>query len=348
MQGILRWVNVGVVLITLLAYLSPLMPPSRFWPLAVPGLFYPWLLLFNILFVIGWAVMRKRYFLLSLGCILIGANHIFGVVGFNSRATELKGHPALKVMTFNCHGFRPAHGATERTDAASIASLLKEYQPDVVCFQEFPPSAKAAAPYIAAIKAETELKNHYQPEHGTLALFSRFPIKDQSFKYFTNDANGYFFTDLAIGSQTVRVYNIHLQTNAVSGMADKLASEKQFQERETWLRIRGMIGRYGRSARLRSVQAREIAMKVGRSPYPTLACGDFNDVPLSYTYHTLSKGMHDAFRERGSGLGTTFGGSIPALRIDYILAAPKLSVRDFRIIKKDLSDHYPLISTIGL
>ncbi|MGH2645903.1 MAG: endonuclease/exonuclease/phosphatase family protein, partial [Chitinophagaceae bacterium] len=78
-----------------------------------------------------------------------------------------------------------------------------------------------------------------------------------------------------------------------------------------------------------------------------ILCGDFNDTPNSYAYFKISKNLQDAFLKKGFGLGRTYSTIAPTLRIDYILASPSFSVQSYHCIKKVLSDHYPVISTIS-
>ena len=187
-----------------------------------------------------------------------------------------------------------------------------------------------------------------QENKRALAIFSRYPIQEIETKYFGNKSNGFQSVDLQLDGQKVRLLNIHLQTNAISVMADKVASEGNLQEKETWLNIRGIMGRYRRSARKRATQAKEIAGHINQSPYPTLVCGDFNDVPQSYTYYTVSSGLQDAFKRKGRGLGITYAGKIPGLRIDYILANHQFKILDHRILDSNFSDHYPVKSVVLL
>ena len=70
--------------------------------------------------------------------------------------------------------------------------------------------------------------------------------------------------------------------------------------------------------------------------------GDLNDVPLSYTLGELRRaGLIDAFREAGRGSGITYGGPVPALRIDYVLATEELEALTASVLKCDFSDHRP-------
>jgi endonuclease/exonuclease/phosphatase family metal-dependent hydrolase len=78
------------------------------------------------------------------------------------------------------------------------------------------------------------------------------------------------------------------------------------------------------------------------SPYPIMLCGDFNDVPASYTYQSLSKGFTDSFKQFYIGMGGTFPRFFPALRIDYILFQEPLQCTHFALFRNNLSDHYPV------
>ena len=83
------------------------------------------------------------------------------------------------------------------------------------------------------------------------------------------------------------------------------------------------------------------------SPYPIILCGDFNDTPTSFTYKQLSKDLNDSFTNSGRGLGSTYNGKIPALKIDYILYSPNLNQVDFETNEVKLSDHYPIKSSFN-
>ena len=147
--------------------------------------------------------------------------------------------------------------------------------------------------------------------------------------------------------EVIRVFNLHLQSNSISALTDKVAAEGNIQEKETWLNIRGIVGRFKRAAQLRARQAEEIALKIAQSPHPVIVGGDFNDTPQSYTYHTLVKELNDTFKQCGRGIGSTYSGKIPALRIDYVLSSKHFkSIRHKTYTRRTFSDHYPVESYI--
>ena len=99
-----------------------------------------------------------------------------------------------------------------------------------------------------------------------------------------------------------------------------------------------------KTAIVRSKEARTIKENIVKSPYPVVVCGDFNDIPVSYTYHVLSEGLQDAFQESAWGFGKTYAGHIPALKIDNILLDNSLEALHCHIPKIPFSDHYPVVA----
>ncbi|MCB0653834.1 MAG: endonuclease/exonuclease/phosphatase family protein [Saprospiraceae bacterium] len=345
MVKILLWANIFMILLGFGAYLSPHVSPEGFWIFSILGLFYPWLVFGNLLFVGIWAVLRKRYFIYSLAWLLFGWGQFTSLVAFRAKPIHARTETELRVMTYNCRNLIKPGSEKVRVTNEELTGLINEYEPDVLCFQEFPvPSISGQ--FADAITHGTGFKYFFQDQSGQLAIFSKYPISKKRAKYYTNHSNGYLSADITKGGKTFRLFNIHLQSNAVSTIADKVASEGKIQEKETWLTIRGMIGKYRNAARKRAMQAAEIAEHIQRSPNPVIICGDFNDVPQSNAYHLLSAGRKDTFKEAGVGLGTTYAGSIPALRIDYIFGAPDMKTLEFEIIKADFSDHYPVFARL--
>ena len=81
-------------------------------------------------------------------------------------------------------------------------------------------------------------------------------------------------------------------------------------------------------------------------PYATrtrrIVCGDFNDTPLSYTYRLMSRGLQDAFREKGRGFSHTYRGFYNTFRIDYVLVSDDFEVLSYEVPSVEFSDHHPV------
>jgi endonuclease/exonuclease/phosphatase family metal-dependent hydrolase len=80
-------------------------------------------------------------------------------------------------------------------------------------------------------------------------------------------------------------------------------------------------------------------------PFPVIVLGDFNDTPQSYTYAVIrGEDLHDSFVQRGSGIGTTYAGSIPGLRIDFVMTGSRFTIIRHEVLKLPYSDHYPVVA----
>ena len=98
----------------------------------------------------------------------------------------------------------------------------------------------------------------------------------------------------------------------------------------------------------RGDQADEVRKHADNSPYPEIICGDFNDVPNSYTYFKVRGDREDVFVKKGLGIGRTFRNISPTLRIDYIFADKQFEVVQFKRFVLPYSDHFPLITDLRL
>ena len=109
---------------------------------------------------------------------------------------------------------------------------------------------------------------------------------------------------------------------------------------------KNIVKRLKRAFIKRAKQAELIEYSISLSPYPVIVCGDFNDTPSSYTYNTVSKKLTDSFVESGNGFGRSYVGAFPSFRIDYILHSDQFIAYNFKTIREELSDHYPIITSL--
>ena len=100
------------------------------------------------------------------------------------------------------------------------------------------------------------------------------------------------------------------------------------------------------SSDLRSRQVDELSAHINSSPYPVIICGDFNDPPYSYAYSRISQYLQDTFLEKGKGFGISYNGSFIPYRIDYILHSNYFECLKYSMVRKKLSDHYPIVVTL--
>ena len=169
------------------------------------------------------------------------------------------------------------------------------------------------------------------------AIFSKHPIVHKGAFDFDKTYNNSLFVDVVVKGDTIRVYNLHLQSLGILPTVDFI----QQKGTET---IKKKISE---TFVQQENQVASIIAHKEKAPHPVILAGDFNNTAFSYIYKRLKNGMNDAFQERGNGLGTSFYFNKYPLRIDFILVSEELEILDFTNRKESFSDHYPIISTIA-
>lgn len=330
--------NIGLALATLLCYTAPYANPStKLWPLTFFGTGYFYLLSANVLFIGLWFVLKKKYWLLSLAVILIGAFHINSYIGLNSK-NNIPSPDSFKVMTYNIGGLQTYGPQSRKRRKAKIDKLIKFLNertvPEILCLQEY-----AWVKFFAE-----ELKYDQVIKNKGVAIYTSYQVLDKGKIEFHNSFNAAVWADLKINDEVVRVYNMHLQSNSVSKEAENLITVPGIQ---TLRGLRLVLAKVKWATSKRASQARLVAKHIKRSPHPVIVCGDFNDTPQSYTFRTISEGLINSFKEKGRGLGITYAGTIPGLHIDHILMDKKFKVEKHLITREPMSDHYPITCRIS-
>ena len=354
----LRKLNLWVILFTLLAYIAPYVSPAQMSFLMFMGVAYPWLLVVNIIFVALWALSRIRYWWYSAAVILVGWGYLTTIFGIHFRSmkspstalhTEGVGlDTTIRVMSYNLHGAVAPAIKNVILGRLELSHFLEKQSPDLLCVQEFilawgesfDKQMLDDIPFLKTYPYWVRLKGN------DLAIFSRFPILDSGILLNRNESNGCTFADISVHNKILRFYSLQLQSNIVSDIADDLVKKKDMTDDDSWFSIGRILTRFRRHGIVRAHDSELIKKHIDASPYPVIICGDFNDIPVSYTYKVLSGGFTDAFQETGRGFGTTYSGHIPALRIDYILTDPRLIPLNHTIFHVRHSDHYPVMSDI--
>ena len=150
------------------------------------------------------------------------------------------------------------------------------------------------------------------------------------------------FADIKVNDKIFRIFATHLQSvHFEKSDYHSLRRLEHLQERNL-SDSRTIVSKLKKGYESRYKQAELVSQKIKESPYPSLICGDFNDVPNSSTYFKIRGDLQDAFLKKGTFLGRTFRFISFTLRIDYILADKKFTVVQFQRIRVPYSDHYPV------
>ena len=319
----------------ILAYLSPYFDPNEYWVFSIFGLFYPVILLLNIAMVIFWLFIDFKYLFLSLVVILLGWFHLQGFINIVGNSENVSN---LKVFSYNMGYGYPLRSGSEESREHKKEELksffLSQHDVDVFCLQE-------SSSYSRKILKSSypDFYVHEVDRRGTF-IFSKYPIIRHGEISFGTSTNSCLWADINLKNDTIRIYNMHLQSNQVSGDAVKVIDNVNLQEKKTWDGIRGILRKYRNTSRVRARQSQKVADHAAKSFHPTIICGDGNDPPTSFTYSRLCGDFQDSFIESGSGIGTTYAGKIPMLRIDYIFVDNQFQVNSFDVLKENFSDHY--------
>ncbi len=349
-RNILLAVNIVLVMLLLLAYLSVYINPATVAFPALFGLAYPYIAAANIVMVLMWLILlRWQYALISALALAIGFGYIHNFIRFTNHGSEE--HHDLKLMSYNIRLFN-FYEESEKDTHRKMLDLLKKEDPGILCLQEYfvkgdPAAGERKLKEGLGGKLYTHLKlikSGAASRYG-IATFTRYPIVYRGDIVHPGSSSMTIFTDIVVDTDTFRIYNNHLQSfrlRRVEGtLLSDLASEEQ---RRSMDNISGLYRSLTHGFATRALQVDRVRRHIETSPYPVIVTGDFNDTPTSYTYRTMRSGLKDAFVEAGYGAGFTYRGKYPPNRIDYILYNEEMYCSDFDIVKVRYSDHYPIIA----
>ncbi len=334
MGKLFYWLNLAVALLLLVSFVLPYLPPKSFPTLSLLSLAVSPLLLVNLLFALYWLIRFKKKFFFSFTVLLIAFFHFSPFFEISSEGDTSKYKQTLSVLSYNVRLFNAYEKNTsEKEITARFSELLKTENPDIVCIQEF------YAEYTLEMPDYPYQFIHFKKPGSKLghAIFSKYPLIDRGGFDFENSYNNTIYADAVVGSDTVRVYNLHLQSVGILPSVDFL------QERGT----DGIKKRISETFVEQEEQIGRILAHKAQTKHPILLTGDFNNTSFSYAYRELKREMKDGFLEKGNGIGTTYSFFAYPMRIDFILMSKDFDVLKFNNVKESFSDHYPVSATIG-
>jgi endonuclease/exonuclease/phosphatase family metal-dependent hydrolase len=337
--------------------------PSHWWFIGLLAISLPYLILALIIFFVCWLLARSAWFILPIVTLVVGWHAIQNVIPFNSSSnfkTE-KDSNTLRIMSWNVEQFDILEHKTHPEVKQKMLDLINEFKPDIACFQEMVGGDyDKTINYLGDFKRNLQFDHYYYSynnrlnfdfrHHFGVIIFSRFEfINKQTITDAPLDYNSTFqYVDIVKGDDTIRIFNIHLQSLKFTPQNLQYLDKPVLNTDSTFSESRNITSKLRRGFLKRGVQAERIKEEINKSPYPVILCGDFNDVPNSYAYTTIGKNMQNAFVKKGSGIGRTFSGISPTLRIDNIFTGKEFIIKQFTRINKKLSDHFPIIADVSL
>lgn len=325
--------NSLIATMLLLSYLLPYVQPKHFAYLSVLSLAVPLLIILNVLFVLYWFLKFKKQLIVSLFVLIIGYTYVFSLYKFSS-SKNIEDDNNLTIMNYNVRLFNLYNWISHGEIETLIVSLIKEEQPDIICFQEYFPHDNVD---LSFYKYKYEELSGQRVKNGQ-AIFSKYPIIKSGSINFPNTENNAIYADVVKGTDTIRIYNVHLQSSGVNTNIENLKNENS--ER--------LFKRVVETFKMQQNQAELFINHKKKSPYKMIICGDFNNTPYSYVYRKIKGELTDAFEEAGNGFGRTFDFKYFPVRIDFILVDESFKVNGFKSYEEKLSDHYPILTKLEL
>ncbi len=352
--------NLLAALALISSFVGAWIDPIDAWVFAFITLIFPYLATINMVFFLLWLLFKSKWCLLSLLVLLVASPWLIDwyAVQFTSNQASEKD---IKISTYNVRLFNKYGWKTDKKTLSGMLAYMREEAPDIALFQEFyhvddAPQYSALAPFLGTFKGynyyfeRQPTWNSSRPRFFGLAIFSRYPIVEtgiisQGPK--TGKAKD-VFVDLLIDSDTIRVYNVHLESlgfnkteySFIENTGNPGRNDQLYTSKTVFNKFKG-------ASQKRALQVNKLARHIENCPYPVILGGDFNDTRSSFTYQMLTKDLSDAFLEAGSGFGHTYFGKgiVPSMRIDFLLHSEHFETVSASAPSIKLSDHDPVVAT---
>jgi endonuclease/exonuclease/phosphatase family metal-dependent hydrolase len=337
-----------IALLMLLVGYSDRFNPEAFPMLACLGLFFPFALVANMLFVPIWIFVKWQRLWIPIIAFVLAYVPIRTFIPINFPSVSQPPEDCIKVVSYNVCGFGGNWKYEHAVD--TVASYLQRMDADIVCLQEDRggkggsgfDKMKELYPYNDTI--------HFSNDaiFNSVGIHTRYPIIRKERLANASRSNGSIAYYLQVDSDTVLIINNHLEATHLTKdererYQDMLKGEVERDSAET--EFLAMMKKLAVHMADRAVQARTVNEYVEtHSQYPIILCGDFNDTPISYAYHTVAGSLTDCFVSVGCGFGISFNLKGFNLRIDHMMCSDFFEpIHCFVDSKMDASDHYPVV-----
>lgn len=345
---LVRWVlftlNILVAIGFLISAYSPYISPVSHPLWACAGLFFPFFLLANFLFLVMWICIKWKISIFPLLIFVAGWDSVWTY--FPMRSSNEPEGEVIKLLTYNTQDIS-VRKSYEKKDGNPVLNYLRESDADIICLQEFASNGVVKQKEIDQVLSVYPYHKSMRIKGGSgLACYSRFPILSASILDYSSQFNGSVLYRLKVGKDTLVLINNHLESNKLNDHDKSVYNDILKSPREENVKNGGkyLLHKLADAVAIRAPQADSVAhaITVNRTRY-MIVCGDFNDTPISYAHRVIGNGLTDVYAKAGWGPGFTYNENHFYFRIDHIFAS-----NAFRVLKCEIdrsiraSDHYPV------
>jgi endonuclease/exonuclease/phosphatase family metal-dependent hydrolase len=266
--------------------------------------------------------------------------------------TTLTGSSDISVLSYNVMYCNYGSYTQDKTTALGIVNALDTLSADIKCFQELYNNDKM--PDLRTIYKLTDTHPYYAYMHSAadnnegqgnigLAVFSKHPIIRKQEVFWKRNNNGILLTDIVVNDDTIRVINVQMHSMGIR-VQKVINARDNKDDAKVKAETKNILSLLKSGFEIRRIQADELAKWIADSPYPTIVCGDFNEIPFGYAYGHTNKLLQNAFESSGSGFGFTYNRVPSIIRIDnQFYDDTKIDNYSFETLNKArFSDHYPV------
>ena len=323
-RSIFTVAHVVIVLLLGATMLNAYIPPKVFPLLNLLSLAFPFLMIANLLLCFFWIFSwRKRAFVF----LLISTLFLTPVRRWINYSEQKNDNLDFKVLTFN--NKYNDYGLEE------VKSYIKSFNADVIFLQESGYSGLGNSDF-------EEMK--YSLHNRRISFFSKYQIVEQDTIPLIDKGKS-VYADVIIKGKRIRFINVYLEPFQLHKSMVKPTEDLE----ENGTKAKSLVRRFMPVFKKHEEQVQILKSFIEKSPYPVILAGDFNSVPNSYEYYTISGVLKDCFLESGKGFGTSFHDYKIPIRIDYVFSSENLKSTYYQVDRSQkLSDHYPILVKFSL
>ncbi len=330
-------------------------PSNNTWIQAF-GLVYPIIIIVNLIFLFYWIITKSRLAAFSLVILLFGFYNINYNFQISLTNTEVANPAQIKVLSYNVQQFgEQTRNLSTQDTKSSIINFLLDQSADIVCLQEYHSANTQLYKPLKEIRdtlsADTYYyESYFNPKYNQLSglvTFCKYEAINKGKLKFTGSRTFGIYTDIVIENDTIRVFNIHLASIKLKPEdLDFVVNPEADNSDELKSHSSDIYHKLIQAYLLREKQLKYLVDEIKSTKYEIILCGDFNDTPSSWVYNQLQQYLTDAFVKKGMGIGRTYAGPLPFLRIDYILTGNNFKINGFTRHNMIKSDHFPISAII--
>jgi len=321
---ILLVVHVLVLFLLAATMLNAYIPPKIFPYLNLLSLAFPFLMIANILICIFWVLSwKKRAFVFLLATVLL-LTPIRRWLNYSEKNDE---KADFKVLSFN--------NKVNEFGKERVEDYVNSFDADFVFLQEAG-YEKLGNPSLQNLK--------FTVHNPIISFYSKYEIIENGSIPFVSNGDA-LYADVVVKGKRIRFVNVYLEPFQLHKSMVKPTSDIDENEEKA----RGLVRKFLPVFKTHQKQVEILKDFIKQSPYPVILAGDFNSVPNSYEYYSVSDILQDCFLEAGNGFSTSFHDYKFPIRIDYIFSSKELKPLSYKVDRtRKLSDHYPVMATFSL